>query len=64
MRRFLAGPSDDEVDAELKRTIRRGTPYGDPEWQAKTAKAGHMEATLREPGGQRRFLGEDDCATK
>ncbi len=54
MRRFLAGPPDEEADAGLKRNIRRGAPYGDDAWRSEVAQRWGLEATLNPRGRPRR----------
>jgi putative transposase len=42
-----------ETEAELaalRRSCRRGTPYGSPDWVARTCKKLGLESTLRRPG--------------
>jgi putative transposase len=42
-----------QTDAELqalRRCVRRGSPYGDADWVARTAKALGLEFTLRQRG--------------
>ena len=41
--------SEAELEA-LRRSCRRGSPYGSPDWVKKTAKRLGLESTLRTPG--------------
>jgi putative transposase len=46
-----------QTDAELqalRRCVNRGTPFGDPDWAASTAKMLGLESTLRDRGRPRR----------
>jgi len=43
------GSPQKELEA-IRNSIRRGTPYGDPVWVARTAKALELESTLRRRG--------------
>ena len=38
-----------EIEA-VRNSVRRGTPYGSPAWQLRTAQALSLEHTLRKPG--------------
>jgi putative transposase len=42
-----------ELEA-LRRSVLRGAPYGDEDWQQKAAKALHLESAMRRPGRPRR----------
>jgi putative transposase len=43
-------PQTEAEVAALRRSVKRGRPYGDEEWEVRTAKALHLESTLRERG--------------
>lgn len=52
-RRWLRYVNEPEMEAELRairRSCKRGTPYGSPDWVKKTAKELGLEATIRPPG--------------
>jgi putative transposase len=51
-----------EKEAELealRKSVKRGRPYGDEVWQERTAKALGMQATLRPVGRPRKAQAED-----
>lgn len=47
----------DELEA-LRRSVRRGQPFGSPTWQTRTAKRLSLESTLRPPGRPRKEVDE------
>ncbi len=52
-RKWLQYIGEPETEAELeaiRRSCRRGTPYGNTDWTKKTAKQLGLEATMRSPG--------------
>jgi putative transposase len=49
--------TDREMEA-LRRSVNRGSPFGSPEWQEKTARGLGLEFTLRDRGRPRKALDE------
>jgi hypothetical protein len=49
----------EEID-QMENCIKRGCPYGQQDWIAKTAKDLELQSTLRKRGGQRRYKGKSD----
>jgi putative transposase len=45
--------------AALRRSVVRGAPYGDSQWQTQTAKRLGLEASLRSPGRPRKAEAEE-----
>ena len=50
---YVNAPAGEELTA-LRHSVRRGTPYGNREWQERTAKSCGLEFTLRPPGRPKR----------
>jgi len=50
---YVNAPAGADLEA-LRRSVNRGTPYGDGEWQERVAKTCGLEFTLREPGRPKR----------
>ena len=50
---FVNGADTPEELRELRRCVRRGRPFGDPEWVTETAKRLDIERTTRRPGRPR-----------
>lgn len=50
---FVNAPAGPQLK-ELRHSVRRGTPYGEPAWQKRIAKKYGLEFTLRPPGRPRR----------
>jgi putative transposase len=47
-------PQTDKELAELRESVKRGRPFGDRQWQAKTAKRLDLESTFRDRGRPRK----------
>lgn len=52
--KYVNQPESEAELAALRRSAVRGTPYGDPDWVAQTAKQLGLESTLRLPGRPRK----------
>lgn len=50
VRAWLAMPREEEPEEEVRVSMRRGAPFGDPRWRARTAAAWGLESTLRPRG--------------
>ncbi|MEX0819134.1 MAG: hypothetical protein WD070_06065 [Pirellulaceae bacterium] len=60
-RNWISFVSEPETEAELqalRRSLRRGTPFGTTDWQQETAKRIGLESSLREPGRPPQAKGE------
>ncbi|HET6248683.1 MAG TPA: transposase [Tepidisphaeraceae bacterium] len=49
---WLNEPQTDKEIAELRESIKRGRPYGTPQWQAKISEKLSLSHTFRNRGGQ------------
>jgi putative transposase len=47
---FVNGAQTEAELQALRRSVARGTPFGDPDWQQRTARTLGLESTLRSPG--------------
>jgi len=47
--RFVNEPQSDLELSELRRSVNRGTPFGDAHWARSTADKLHLQSTLRDP---------------
>lgn len=50
---WLTMPLDDDPGEDVRASIRRGAPFGDPQWRAQAADAWGLESTLRPRGRPR-----------
>ena len=46
---FVNRPGSEEELAALRRSVARGTPYGDARWGKRTATLLKLESSLRDP---------------
>ena len=49
-RRHVQSPQTEAELAALKRSVVRGSPFGDADWQQRTAKQLGLQSTLRPRG--------------
>ena len=47
---WLSAPLNERPEEEVRASIRRGSPFGDPLWRARAADAWGLESTLRPRG--------------
>jgi putative transposase len=48
--RWVNQPQTEKELEAVRQSVRRGRPFGDPDWQARTAKRLHLEFTFRQRG--------------
>ena len=48
--RYVNRPQTEEEVKALRHSVIRGRPFGDDDWEQRTARALHLESTLRPRG--------------
>lgn len=51
----VEAPMEEKTVADLRRSVQRGTPFGSPDWQAKTCRKLRLESTMRPRGRPRKY---------
>ena len=59
-RRHVQLPQTEAELAAVRRSVVRGSPFGEASWQERTAKRLHLESTLRARGRPRKPRPEED----
>lgn len=53
---FVNEPQSEDELAAIRRSVNRGSPFGDEEWREQTVRELGMESTMRDPGWLRKSV--------